>query len=299
MITVLGSINVDLVARADRLPRPGETVAGRSAKTEAGGKGANQALAVHLAGHPVRLIGAVGNDAFAAPALDVLKAAGLDVSGVREVDGPTGSAFILIGDDGENMITVVPGANGSLVEADLERCFAPMRSGDVLMLQMEIPAGLIEQSLNIARARGIKTILNIAPATDDIRRLSNLADVVVANETEFELLVGEGLPSAHERILALRRLHEQNHQVVVVTLGAEGVIAIADNEIFHAKALSIRPIDTVGAGDTFCGYVAAGIARGDDFGGVLREAAVAGSLACTRTGSQTAIPERAMVLERH
>jgi ribokinase len=207
MITVLGSINIDLVARTRRLPRPGETVAGRSANTAAGGKGANQALAVHRAGRPVHLIGAEGRDGFAEPALAVLKEAGLDLSHVRQVEGATGSAFIIIGDDGENMITVVAGANGMLGDEDVERSLAGSRQGDFLMLQMEIRADMISRALAMARGRNVKTILNVAPATGDVLDLASMADIVIANESEFALLASQPLKGLDDQIAALRRLH--------------------------------------------------------------------------------------------
>ncbi|MGG6896185.1 ribokinase [Rhizobium sp. BR 315] len=298
MITVLGSINIDLVARTRRLPRPGETVAGHTAKTEAGGKGANQALAVHRAGGPVQLIGAVGTDDFATPALAVMKAAGLDLSGIRKAEGATGSAFILIGDDGENMITVVAGANGLIGEDDVGRAVARTEPGGILMLQMEIPAEAVAQALTMARGRGQRTILNIAPATDDIVQVAPLADIVIANESEFELLAGEPLGDLDAQVAALHRLHERGGQTIIVTLGPAGAMAISDSAVINVAALNVTPIDTVGAGDTFCGYFAAELHQHGNVEMALRVAAAAGSLACTQSGAQTAIPEREFVL-RH
>jgi len=298
MIRVLRSINIDLVARTRRLPRPGETVAGHTAITAAGGKGANQALAVHRAGGVVQLIGAVGRDDFAEPALAVMKEAGLDLSAVRQTDGATGSAFILIGDDGENMITVVAGANGTLCGSDVERSFAGSQPGDVLVLQMEIPAATISSALTTARSRNIRTTLNIAPATDDIRDLAPMADIVIANETEFELLAGKPLATLDEQIAALHRLHTANGQTIVVTLGPAGAVAIAGGRLIQVPALPVTPVDTVGAGDTFCGYFAAELDRHGDVERALRVAAVAGSLACTQPGAQTGIPGLEAVLAR-
>lgn len=296
MIRVLGSINIDLVARTRRLPRPGETVAGHAAKSAAGGKGANQALAVHRAGGAVQLIGAVGREDFAEPALAVMKDAGLDLSAVRQTDGAAGSAFILIGDDGENMITVIAGANGTLSEDDVERSFAGSHPGDVLMLQMEIPAATISSALAMARSRNVRTILNIAPATEDIRDLAPMADIVIANETEFELMDGTPLPTLEEQIAGLHRLHAVNGQTIILTLGPAGAIAIAGGCIIRAPALPVTPVDTVGAGDTFCGYFAAEMDRHGDIERALRVAAVAGSLACTQPGAQTGIPGLEVVL---
>lgn len=290
MITVFGSINMDLIATTPRLPKPGETVAGSAFSTAAGGKGANQALAARRAGSEVRMIGAVGRDEFADPALALLDEAGNDLSKVRHVDGPTGIAVILVGGDGENMITVVPGANGAVGEQEAKEAVAAMRPGDFLMLQLEVPAASVERALTDAKARGVTTILNIAPLTADAARLGRMADIVIANETEFERLAGrEGLDAA-EREQTLMRLHKETGQTLIVTLGAEGVIAARDSRLFRTMGLTIEPVDTVGAGDTFCGYLAAGLDQGIAFEQALRRAAVAGSLACLKPGAQPSIP---------
>jgi ribokinase len=290
MITVLGSINMDLVATTERLPEPGETVAGSSFSTAAGGKGANQALAARRAGSVVHMAGAVGEDDFATQALMLLKEAGTDLSAVARVGEPTGTALILVGSSGENMIAVVPGANGTVTEAQALAAISPMQSGDILMLQLEIPAATVEAALRAARAKGITTMINTAPLTADAARLARLADIVVANETEFELLAGEPLDDQEARKTALERLHAETGQTLVVTLGADGVIAMRDGGFASAKGLKIDPVDTVGAGDTFCGYLAASLEQGLDFNKGLRRAAVAGSLACLSHGAQPSIP---------
>ena len=290
MITVFGSINMDLIASTPRLPKPGETVAGTGFSTAAGGKGANQALAARRAGSAVRMIGAVGRDEFADPALALLDQAGTDLSAVHRVEGPSGIALILVGGDGENMITVVPGANGTVDQQQAAAAVAAMQAGDFLMLQLEIPAGSVERALNDAKARGMTTILNIAPLTADAGRLGRMADIVIANETEFERLAGRDNLEAAERERTLMRLHEETGQTLIVTLGADGVIAARDSKLFRTTGLKIEPVDTVGAGDTFCGYLAAGLDQGFSFEQALRRAAVAGSLACLKPGAQPSIP---------
>jgi ribokinase len=298
MITVFGSINMDLIAKTDRLPKPGETVAGNGFATAAGGKGANQALAAQRAGRVVHMAGAVGKDEFAAPALALLDQAGTQLSGVKHVDGPTGTALILVGGDGENIIAVVPGANGTLTDADADRALNAMREGDILVLQLEVPGSAVEHALATARGKGVTTILNLAPLTTDAPRLGRLADIVVANETEFDRLAGQDLMSAADREAALKRLHGETGQTLVVTLGAEGVIAIREGKISRAQGLKIEPVDTVGAGDTFCGYFAASLDEGLDFDAALRRAAVAGSLACLKAGAQPSIPLAAEVANK-
>ncbi|MBB3592733.1 ribokinase [Rhizobium sp. BK529] len=298
MITVFGSINMDLIATTERLPKPGETVAGNSFATAAGGKGANQALAARRAGRYVHMAGAVGKDAFAEGALELLDSAGTDLSRVSHVEGPTGTALILVGGDGENMIAVIPGANGKVSGDDAEATVGAMNEGDILMLQLEIPVEAVERALAVSRAKGITSILNLAPLIPDAPRLGRLADIVIANETEFERLAGQENMSASDREAALKRLHAETGQTLIVTLGGDGVIAIRDSQISRAQGLVIEPVDTVGAGDTFCGYFTASLDEGLDFNSALRRAAVAGSLACLKPGAQPSIPLAAEVADR-
>lgn len=298
MITVFGSINMDLIATTTRLPKPGETVGGKDFSTAAGGKGANQALAATRAGAHVRMVGAVGSDAFAAPALELLKQAGTELSAVHKTSAPTGTALILVGDDGENMIAVVPGANGTISKSDAQAAVDAMAHDDILMLQLEIPAMAVEEALSRARDRGITTIINIAPLTAEAARLGRMANIVVANETEFERLAARDGMGADEREKALLRLHEETGQTLVVTLGADGVIAVDQGELVRVNGLKIVPVDTVGAGDTFCGYFAAGLDQGLSFTDALRRAAVAGSLACLKPGAQPSIPMSDEVVAR-
>lgn len=298
MITVFGSINMDLIATTARLPKPGETVAGNGFSTAAGGKGANQALAARRAGAHVRMAGAIGKDEFAGPAVALLKEAGTDLTFVKQVDGPTGTALILVGGDGENMIAVVPGANGTVSATDADDTVNAMKPGDILMLQLEVPVAAVERALSVAKAKGVTTIINIAPLIDDAARLGRLADIVIANETEFERLAGQDNMTASDREAALTRLHGETGQTPIITLGGDGVIAIRDGQLLRAAGLVIEPVDTVGAGDTFCGYFAASLDQGLDFATALRRAAVAGSLACLKAGAQPSIPLAVDVAER-
>ncbi len=291
MITVFGSINMDLVATTPRLPKPGETVPGTGFATAAGGKGANQALAARRAGASVRMVGAVGRDEFAAPALDLLDRAGTDLSGVARVDGPTGTALILVGGDGENMIAVVPGANGTISPNQAAAAVSSSQPGDILMLQLEVPAASVKAALDAAKVRGVRTVLNTAPLIAEAAELAKLADIVIANETEFELLVGREALTSEEREEMLLQMHRDTGQILIITLGAEGVVAAEGGSLHRTKGLKIEPVDTVGAGDTFCGYLAASLDAGLALGEALRRAAVAGSLACLKAGAQPSIPD--------
>lgn len=290
MITVIGSINMDLIGTTARLPAPGETVSGSDFTTAPGGKGANQALAARRAGASTKMVGATGNDAFAAEALALLKEAGADLGGVRELEGATGIALILVGGDGENVIVVIPGANGKVTPEDAGDAIAAMSPGDTVLLQMEIPEAAVNAALEAARAKGVRSILNIAPLTDAVERLAPLADIVIANETEFARLSGRPVEALNEVKAELEALHARSGQCMIVTLGGDGVLWARDGNNGHVPSLKIAPVDTVGAGDTFCGYLAQGLDTGMAFEEAVRRAAIAGALACLTPGAQPSIP---------
>jgi len=290
LIIVIGSINLDLVADVERLPAPGETVPGSVFRTAPGGKGANQALAAKRAGGHTRIIGAVGKDAFAGEALALLAEGRVDVSGVREAHAATGVALIFVDGHGENVIVVVPGANGTVLPGDVAR--ADLRKGDILLLQHEIPLDTVSAALDSARAAHAVSLLNTAPFRPEAAELLRKADIVVANETEFDLYCEALALSGDSRENRMRDFVDATGRVVVVTLGGEGVIAATDEDLIRAPALPLVPVDTVGAGDTFCGYLAAGLAEGLHLRDALARAAAAGSLACLKPGAQPAIPFR-------
>ena len=292
MITVIGSINLDLIADVVRLPGPGETIPGHAFRTAPGGKGANQALAARRAGSDARMVGAVGKDAFAGEALSLLKAGGVDLSKVAETDQPTGVALILVGGDAENMIAVVPGANGTVHEGAVLNAFG---QGGVVLLQHEIPLETVKSALLHARKAGCTSVLNTAPFRAEAADFLADADYLVANETEFDLYAKEmKLPgdSREERMGAYVRM---TGRTVIVTLGGDGVVAQTPAGRLSVPAMKITPVDTVGAGDTFCGYLGDGLARGLPLEQALRRASVAGSLACLKPGAQPSIPTDAEV----
>lgn len=293
MITVIGSVNLDLIATVERLPRPGETVPGDSFSTAPGGKGANQALAARRAGAEVRMVGAVGSDAFAAEALALLSAGGVDLSRMREADTATGIAVILVGEGGENVIAVIPGGNGTVAPGDLDE--AGLQAGGHLLLQLEIPLDTVAAALKAARAAGAVSLLNTAPFRAEAADLLAEADVVVANETEFDLYAAALSLGGADREARMRDFCGRSGRAIVVTLGADGVVAATPDGFFRAQGLLIEPVDTVGAGDTFCGYLAAGLEAGLALPDALRRAAAAGSLACLKPGAQPSIPFSAEV----
>ncbi len=287
MITVFGSTNLDQVGTVSRLPKPGETVAGGTFSMAAGGKGANQALAARRAGAEVRHFSAVGADAFAEMALELLKADGVDLSDLKISSGPTGIAMIFVDSHGENVIAVLPGANGTLTPADADKALAGLGDGAVLLLQQEIPQDATERALDLARAQNVTSILNTAPFLDSTKAIAPKAAILVANETEFGLLTGTGIDQLDAAMLEWSTRHDQT---VIVTLGPDGAKAATRTGFIHVPAMKVKPVDTVGAGDTFCGYLAAGLDSGLDLEAAMKRAAVAASLACLKPGAQPAIP---------
>lgn len=289
MITVFGSCGLDLIANVPRLPAPGETVLGGVFGMSPGGKGANQAMAVKRSGRAVRFAGAVGNDDFAPRALELLKADGVDLKATKVTQGEaTQIASIFVDAKGENVIAVLPGANATMTPADADTALADLPAGTIVMMQQEINQKATERALDIAREKGLVSILNTAPFLPDTPGMAHKASILVANETEFALLCNgrteplDGLMQAWAR---------DNKQTVIVTLGAEGArAATADGTIISVPAYKVTPVDTVGAGDTFCGYLAAGLDEGLSLEAAMRRAATAASLACLKPGAQPAVP---------
>jgi ribokinase len=288
MITVFGSVGLDLIGTVPRLPGPGETVLGGTFASAPGAKGANQALAIKRAGRAVRHVCAIGKDDFGRQALALLEAGGVDLSHMRRADQPTAIAMIYVDAHGENAIAVLPGANATHTAADAERALGLMQGGEILVLQQEISQEATDRALDLARERGIVSILNTAPFLDSTPAVAGKASILVANETEFALLC-EGRTTPLDGLMT--EWAKRHRQTVIVTLGPEGArAATEDGQFISVPAFPVTPIDTVGAGDTFCGYLAAGLDAGLELEAAMRRAAVAASLACTRPGAQPSVP---------
>jgi ribokinase len=293
MVVVFGSINLDLVTRVPRLPSPGETLIGSGFASYPGGKGANQALAAARAGAIVRMYGAVGHDAAAESALALLHDGNVDVSGVRAVDAPTGCATILVDDAGENAIVVVPGANEKVDPAAVaDGILAP---GAVLLLQQEVPASANAALIVRAAQAGMRIVLNAAPARVLERRLLEMVHTLIVNESEAAALATilgwptEGDAFAAAAAAAIKGLE------VIVTKGAAGAMSVCGGEEIHVAPAPLVVVDTSGAGDAFAGTYAAAREAGDDPVLAMRMAVAAGSLACTKHGTQPALPARAAI----
>jgi ribokinase len=269
-------------------------VSGGAFATAPGGKGANQALAAARAGAAVRMVGAVGQDSFAEEALALLRDGGVDLGRVRSVSEPTGVALILVDAAGENVIAVMPGANNTMGEADALLNFGPE---DVLLLQLEVPVDGMATVVKHARKAGARVLLNFAPFQPEALALLPSVTHLIVNETECELVseaAGATGTSLKEQAAALA---SQFGVTVIVTLGKDGVIAVENGIEQRAAALPVQAVDTVGAGDTFCGYLAAAFSEKMPLGSGLTLAARAASLACTKSGAQPAMPHRQEVAD--
>lgn len=292
MITIFGSTNLDQIGTVTRLPRPGETVAGGIFSMAPGGKGANQALAARRAGAEVLHVSAVGDDAFADLATALLREGGVDLSRLRRAEAATGIAMIFVDAEGENVIAILPGANGSVSPDDANAGLDRLGPGDIVLVQQEVPQAATRRALEIARQKGARSVLNTAPYLPDTAELAPLADIVIANETEFSLLSGRPIA---ELDAAMADWVARTGRTIVVTLGPEGARAATPDGTLSVPAHKVDPVDTVGAGDTFCGYLAAALDAGLDLETAMRRAAIAGSLACLKPGAQPAIPTKAEV----
>lgn len=285
MILVAGSANLDFVVRAAHIPAPGETVLGHSLATHAGGKGANQAVAAARAGGAMtHMLLALGSDAHAQVLEQSLHGAGVTTHVIRSTQDATGTAFICVSDDAENAITVAPGANNTLAPTHL-----PALDGfSHLLMQLETPLSTVAAYARAARAAGVTVVLNAAPAQALEADLLALLDVLIVNEVELAQITGSTGPVGN----GLARLQVP---LVVVTLGARGCCARRGTEHVLQPAFAIEPVDTTGAGDTFCGVLVAALDQGAPLADALRSASAASALACTRAGAQSAIPDRTAV----
>ena len=288
MITVFGSINIDLVTSVERIAAPGETVLGPSYAAIPGGKGANQALAARRAGAEVALVGATGRDGFAGPALALLRDAGVMLDGVAERDAPTGAAFIAVDAGGQNAITVAAGANAEAAASQINA--GTLRHGSLLLLQREVPDVEGEAAAALARTAGLRTILNLAPSGFVSEAYLRKIDILVVNEHEAADLAKVLRLGPDFDVLAQHLRRAFGVSALVVTLGSEGVIGW-DAELAHRMPCpKVAVVDTTAAGDSFVGAFAAALDAGLPFAEALRRGTAAGSLACTRAGAQTSIP---------
>lgn len=290
MIVVFGSLNVDLVTPVARLPKAGETAMGPDYALHPGGKGANQALAARRAGAEVVLVGAVGRDGFAAVALSLLEADGVDLRHVARLEAPTGAAFIAVDDAGANQIVVAAGANAQASAAVLSQL--PLGESDILLLQREVPEPECLIAARAMKRAGGRVILNLAPAGSPSPDLLACLDILIVNEHEA-LALGEAFGWATlEPDAFAQRVDAERKLACIVTLGADGLVGWHGGVRRRLDAPRVAVVDTVAAGDSFCGAFAAALAAGYGFSGALQRGLAAGSLACVMAGAQPSVPRR-------
>jgi ribokinase len=308
-VIVVGSVNVDLVARIDRLPAPGETVGDATFERHAGGKGGNQAVAAARVGAGVAFVGAVGDDPLADDARAALAREGIDLTELLTVAGPTGVALILVDGRGENMIAVAPAANAELEMDVVAEALARLAvgPGDVVLVGNEIPRLTVRVALAAGRTAGARTIFNPAPSAGVDRSLLGLVDVLVPNRLELaQIVAADGRRAgrtpesgaAPERLASTLLTPSGDgpavREAIVVTLGAAGAIVVrADRSPLEVLAEPVEAIDAVGAGDTFVGVLAADLAFGRTLDEGVRRAVVAAGLSTTRSGARDGMPTSA------
>lgn len=287
MITVIGSINMDVVVDTDIFPRQGETVQGKSFTTIPGGKGANQAVAVARLGSPIRMIGAVGNDSFGKELYDHLANEKIDVSGIVKMNNSTGIANILLHNQ-DNRIIFVPGANFDLNVEIIDANIQLIRESKIVILQMEIPVPTIEHILSICEKHSIPVLLNPAPAANFRKEWMDKITYLTPNETECEVIFGEDW----ETVL------KQYPNKIIVTLGDEGAAYFNGTEIIRVPSFKTTAVDTTGAGDTFNGAFAHAIYSGKTIDDAVKFANIAASLSVEKFGAQGGMPTEEEVYAR-
>ncbi|MGD0730998.1 MAG: ribokinase [Terracidiphilus sp.] len=291
-IVVVGSINIDLVAHTRQIPVAGQTVTGTGFDTTPGGKGANQAVAAARLGYPVQMVGMVGEDVFGQALLDNLAAAGVATAAVERVAGPSGVAPILVAENGENIIVVVPGANGKVDAAAVDRHAALIRSAGMVLCQLELPIETVSHVLALCAEARVPVMLDPAPAAPLPEAIWSQAAWFTPNETEAAFYLGDTLKPEEgaERLLAKGLLG------VVLKRGAEGAyVAIASGKASWVRPFKVDAIDTVGAGDCFNGAFAVALLEGRDPWTAARFASAAAAISVTRRGAQASMPSRAEV----
>jgi ribokinase len=295
-ICVVGSLNTDLTFRTPRLPKPGETLRGNAFHIGYGGKGANQAVMSARLGAQVTLVGRVGRDAFGDGSVRHLTREGIDTIHVKEdVQEPSGTAAIVVDDQANNCIIVVPGANGALTPDDVRDAQSAIRQARVLLCQLEVPMRTVLEAFRIARSAGVQTILNPAPAAKLPDELLRLTDICVPNETELELLVNRRLSAFDEMEGAAREIIRRGPSTVLVTLGARGVLIVTADACDHIPAVPVEAVDPTGAGDAFIGALAVFLAESRGLREAVRWACAAAALSVMRPGAQASFPSRADV----
>lgn len=297
-IAVVGSINMDLVIKTKTIPKPGETVIGESFYRAPGGKGANQAVTISKLGGPSYFIGKVGSDPFGEELINNLVRERVQVKYLyRDETTPTGTALIIVDENGENSIVVAPGANMKLEKEDIEKSRDIFSKAKILLTQLEIPIETVKYSLELARSFNMLSILNPAPARNLTQEILSLVDILTPNESELRTLIGVDLTSEEEIIQSAKGLLNYGINAVIVTLGAKGAICVERDSVFQVPAIKVNAVDTTAAGDAFNGTLALKLAEGIPLKEAILYANIVAGITVTRKGAQPSIPTREEVEE--
>lgn len=290
-IAVVGSINMDLVIRCQRLPVPGETVMADSSREICGGKGANQAVAAARAGGEVSMIGRVGNDAFAERLVDNLKAEQIQCNGIRWSDCESGVAIVPVEESGQNSIMVVPGANGAVCPEDVAASEPIISGADVLLLQLEVPVETVAAAIELAKKRGVRVVLDPAPAQQLPDALFDV-DLLCPNQSEASVLTGIEVESEKQVAAAAESLHQRGAKNVAITLGERGTWLFDGQHGELIPTIEVTAKDTTAAGDAFAGALAVRWSETGDLVEAVRFANVAGALSASKDGAQPSMATR-------
>lgn len=291
-LCVVGSFMMDLIAYADRRPRPGETLVGSAFVQSPGGKGFNQAVAAARAGARVAMVGTVGTDGFGDEFVRMLEAEGVSTAGVsRREDVGTGVGLPVVDANGQNSIVIVPRANLAITPDDILRQRSLIESASVILLQLELPLDSVTAAARLGRRAGATVVLNPAPYAPLPQELIDNVDIIIPNEVEFDAWSGLSEPDNETRIAVARQLMGSRHMSALITLGSEGVLVVPPSgETDLIPAHHVTAIDTIGAGDTFCGHFAALLSQGTDPASAARHANAASAIAVTRRGGAASAP---------
>lgn len=296
-VIVFGSLNMDLVVQSPRLPIPGETLLGSQFDTIAGGKGANQAVAVARQQIPTVMVGRVGADSFGNTLRNALAAEGITIDAVlTDADSHTGIAAIAVAKTGENHIIIVPGANGRVEQSDLQRLQPYLAQAKFLLMQFEIPIPIVVEAAKAAHAAGVTVILDPAPAEKfAVAALYPHIDILTPNQVEAAALVGFPVNTLDQAAVAIASLRQQGVATVLIKLGEHGVLCGTAQETFHVPAFKVSVVDTVAAGDAFNGGLAVALHDGKPLREAVVWASATAALSVTQPGAQPSLPTRAQV----
>jgi ribokinase len=291
-ILVVGSLNADLVVRAPRFPQPGETISGGNLQVIAGGKGANQAVAAARLGANVSMLGRVGNDTFGDFLLDNLRQNNVDAAHIQRDDASTGTAIIVVDENGQNSIVLSAGANGQVTPSDISS--ASFSTFNLLLLQLEIPTLTVLHAAQRAREHNVRVILNPAPAKELPDELIALTDFIIPNETELSLLTGVDVKDIASAERAARVLLDRGAAHVIVTMGSKGALIVNRETSIQVDTFAVDAVDTTAAGDAFIGGFATSL-ESSSLLDAVRYGCACGALACTKFGAQPSLPNAEQV----